>query len=122
MGEVKHAEMRNADTGMVRFADEKSAELAISKEMRLLFKRIVLIVLILSLQKSWTALDLTIRRCTCPSSRQHHIQRATISDDYVYLDREIVLFTTQHSFGPLDPSSGNNLKRNGLVGVRIFPF
>lgn len=34
---MKHAEMRNADTGMVRFADEKSAELAISKKMRLWF-------------------------------------------------------------------------------------
>lgn len=50
MGEVKHAEMRNADTGMVRFADEKSAELAISKDDAIVvhyYKRIVLIVLII---------------------------------------------------------------------------
>lgn len=29
MGEVKHAEMRGLDTGIVRFADEKDAEMAI---------------------------------------------------------------------------------------------
>lgn len=31
MGEVKHAEMHSPDTGIVRFAAEKDAELAISK-------------------------------------------------------------------------------------------
>lgn len=31
MGEVKHAEMRGHDTGIVRFADDKDAELAISE-------------------------------------------------------------------------------------------
>lgn len=34
MGEVKHAEMRGMDTGIVRFADDKDAELAISELRR----------------------------------------------------------------------------------------
>lgn len=34
MGEVKHAEMRGMDTGIVRFADDKDAELAISELSR----------------------------------------------------------------------------------------
>lgn len=41
---MKHAEMRGHDTGIVRFADEKDAELAISECLLLLFRSLCTLV------------------------------------------------------------------------------